>query len=104
MIPRRHLVHAHVTAHANTLLGFTALAAPRGTRRNRTRRAVFTFGTVTGWLTTEVMSLHDTGKTFTFAGPDHIHELHTIKNPNTDNIAGFLVGCILKTDFTEMSV
>src|SRR5437016_4779578 len=55
VVPRRHLVRAHVTAHAQALFGLAALATPGCVRCNRTRRAVLSFGSMRCGLTTEMM-------------------------------------------------
>src|SRR6266536_4098838 len=90
VVAGRHLVHAHVTGHADALLGFTALTAPGGAGRDRTGRAVFTLGAVRRRLTTEVVPLHDARETLALAGADHIHVLHAVKDRYADRIPELL--------------
>src|SRR5580692_8159073 len=68
MISGGDLVIAHVAGHSQAVLGLAALTSPSGMGRDRTGRAMLTFGAVRSALAAEVVSLHNAGETLALAG------------------------------------
>src|SRR6185437_5744711 len=101
MIAGRHLVNAHVTGHANALLGLAALAAPRGARRDRSGRAMLTLRAVRRGLATEAVTLHDAREALALGDADAVDELHFAEQLDIHRIARLLVGGVFELDLTE---
>lgn len=60
------------------------------------------FGAVTGWLTAEIMALHDTRRALALARADHIDKLYAIKLRNRDLLTELTLARLLQANFAVM--
>src|SRR5580658_2516947 len=102
MVSRRNAIHAHVSGHADALLGLATLASPSRARRDRTRRPMLAFRSVRSTLPAEMVPLHDTRSPLALAGADHIDELHFREQINPLLRPGRQRGRILESNLPEM--